>query len=83
MTQNRMKSGPPIRFSVHPDDEIEAILHFSERGYSPQEIEKGEGGLVYLLFPILPDDQMSEFMQAMPSHLSAKIGVIMGNRELR
>ena len=76
-----MKKDTPLRFSVRLEDDLEAITYFKERGLVPIKVEKGEDGLAVFLFATPPDNQMFEFTQALPSHLSAKVGIIMGNRK--
>jgi hypothetical protein len=49
-------------------------------GYSPAVIEKDDGGLSVLIFRPLPDDQMFGLVQALPVHLSARIGTVMSNQ---
>ena len=68
------------RFSVLPADEAAALEHLGGRGFSPEAIEHDEEGLVVLVFPPLPDDQMHQLAQALPVHLSAKLGVVMDDR---
>ncbi|MFN3458009.1 MAG: hypothetical protein ACK4Z8_10590 [Novosphingobium sp.] len=43
-------------------------------------IEKDDAGLSVLIFRPLPDDQMFGLVQALPVHLSAKIGIVMGDQ---
>ena len=73
-----MAKPTPTRFSVLPENEAAALAHLEARGYSPQEIEKDEGGLVVLIFEPLADDEMLGLVQALPVHLSAKVGIVMG-----
>jgi hypothetical protein len=70
----------PTRFSVQPENEAAAIAHLEARGYSPMRVEKDGSGLSLLIFAPLPDDQMLGLVQALPVHLSAKIGIVMGNQ---
>jgi hypothetical protein len=70
----------PTRFSVLPENEAAAIAHLEARGYSPMAIEKDDGGLSVLIFKPLPDDQMLGLIQALPVHLNAKIGIVVGNQ---
>jgi hypothetical protein len=70
----------PTRFSVLPENEAAAVAHLEARGYSPMEIENDGGGLSVLIFKPLPDDQMFGLVQVLPAHLSAKIGIVMGDR---
>ncbi|MCW3836094.1 hypothetical protein ACFQ1E_08580 [Sphingomonas canadensis] len=70
----------PTRFSVLAENEAAAIAYLEARGYSPMAIEKDDGGLSVLIFRPLPDDQMFGLIQALPAHLSAKIGIVMGNQ---
>ena len=81
MAKNRIKKDTPLRFIVRLENELEAITHFKERGLVPIKIEKGKDGLAVFLFATPPDNQMFEFTQSLPSHLSAKVGIIIGNRE--
>lgn len=70
----------PMRFSVLPENEAAAVAHLEARGYSPMTIQKDEGSLSVLIFGPLPDDQMFGLIQALPVHLSAKIGILMGDQ---
>ncbi|MBX3594742.1 hypothetical protein [Sphingomonas sp.] len=70
----------PTRFSVFPENEAAAVAHLEARGYSPAAIEKDGCGLSVLIFSPLPDDQMFALAQALPVHLSAKIGFVMGDQ---
>jgi hypothetical protein len=75
-----MAKPTPTRFSVFPDNGAAAIAHLGARGDSPAPIEKEDGGLSVLIFRPLPDDQMFGPVQALPVHLSAKIGIVMGDQ---
>lgn len=70
----------PSRFSVRPENEAAAVAHLEARGYSPLAIEKDESGLIVLIFEPLADDKMLGLVQALPLHLSAKVGIAMGGR---
>ncbi|WP_234715954.1 hypothetical protein [Sphingopyxis macrogoltabida] len=56
---------------------MEAVAYVRERGFEPSEIERDEHGFVYLVFSPLPDSQCRTLAQALPIHLSAKIGFAM------
>jgi|EndMetStandDraft_7_1072992.scaffolds.fasta_scaffold829870_2 hypothetical protein len=75
-----MTKPKPTRFSVLPENEAAAIEHLEERGYSPTIIERDDDGLSVLIFKPLPDDQMFALVQALPVHLSAKVGIVMGDQ---
>lgn len=75
-----MKKPAPTRFSVLPENEAAAVAHLEERGYPPMAIEKDGDGLIVLIFKALPDDEMFGLVQALPVHLSAKVGILMGDR---
>lgn len=76
-----MAKTAPLRFSVRPENEAAAVAYLKERGYAPAKVEKGGGdGLVVLVFAPLPDDQIFGLLQALPTHLSAKLGIVMGKR---
>lgn len=60
-----------------PDSEAEAIAYVRERGFEPVKLEHDEQGLVYLVFPPLSDRDCGRLAQALPVHLSAKIGFVM------
>lgn len=77
--QGQMTKSMPIKFSVQSEDKAAAVAHLRERGYSPMRIEERGNGSVMLVFSPLPDNQMFELVQALPFHLSAKIGVVMGD----
>jgi len=68
------------RFSVKPEDEAAAVAYLRERGFPPASVETDAEGLRVLVFSPLPDDQMSGLVQAIPAHLSAKIGIVVGER---
>ena len=70
----------PVRFSVMPEQESEAIAHLAARGIIPAKVEKGDDGFVYLIFSSLPDDQMLKLAQALPVHLSAKVGFVLNGQ---
>ncbi len=70
----------PTRFTVLPENEAAAIAHLEARGYFPEAIEKDDGGLSMLIFTPLPDDQMFGLVQALPAHLSSKIGIVMADQ---
>lgn len=69
----------PSFFSVSPENEAEAVAHLTRKGFPPSRIEQDEGGLAVLVFAHVPDERMYELAQALPVHLSAKIGVVMGD----
>lgn len=54
---------------------MEAVAYVRERGFEPAGIEHDEHGFVYLVFSPLSDSQCSMLAQALPTHLSAKIGL--------
>ncbi|MEZ5707942.1 MAG: hypothetical protein R3E02_00985 [Blastomonas sp.] len=70
----------PTRFTVLPENVAAAVAHLEARGYSPAAIEKDDRGLSVLIFRPLPDDQMFGLVQALPVHLSTKIGIVMGDQ---
>ena len=70
----------PSFFSVSSENEAEALAHLTRKGFPPSRIEKGEDGLAVLVFADVPDERMYELAQALPVHLSAKIGIVMGDR---
>lgn len=45
-------------------------------------VEKDDDDLSILVFAPIADDLMLGLAQALPMHLSAKIGIVMGNRPL-
>jgi len=57
-----------------------AVAYREARGYPAMAIEKDDDGLIVLVFKPLPDVQMSGLIQALPVHLSAKIGTVSGDR---
>ena len=75
-----MANPVPTRFSVLPENEATAVAHLEARGYPPEAIEKDDDGLIVLIFKPLPDDEMFGLVQALPVHLSAKVGTVMGDR---
>lgn len=70
----------PVRFYVLAENEPAAIAHVNARGFSPMTIERGDGDTVILIFESRPDDELFELVQALPGHLSAKVGIIAGDR---
>jgi len=67
------------KFSVRPEHEAAAIAYLQERGFPPSAVETDEKGLKVLVFSPRPDDQMFGLAQALPVHLSAKIGIVVGD----
>ena len=67
------------RFCVAAADESAAIAHLAARGFSPSRIEPDEEGLIGLIFDV-PEDRMYLLAQALPVHLSAKIGIVVGDQ---
>lgn len=65
-------------FSVATRHEATAISHVTERGFPPCRVERTENGVSILAFPPLPDAEMAGLAQALPVHLSAKIGIVGG-----
>ena len=57
-----------------------AVAYHEGRGYPPMAIGKDDDGLIVLDFKSLPDVQMFGLIQALPVHLSAKIGIVSGDR---
>jgi hypothetical protein len=68
------------RFSVRSENVSEALAHLEARGFTPSKVEQGDQGLVILIFPPLFNDEMYRLVQALPVHLSAKAGIVMGDR---
>jgi hypothetical protein len=69
-----------MRFHVHPEQEEAARAHFEERGFRPLRTEQADEGLVVLVFSRLPEPEMRRLVSAVPVHLSAKFGIVVGNR---
>lgn len=67
----------PIRFAVMHENEVEAVAHLTEKGYAPAKIERDDKGFVYLIFPPVSEADAWKLMEALPLHLSAKIGFVM------
>ncbi len=67
------------RFSVAAENEAAAIAHLATRGFPPSRIERDEDGLSGLVFDV-PEDKMHMLAQALPIHLSAKIGIVVGDQ---
>ncbi|KQN19529.1 hypothetical protein ASE86_13800 [Sphingomonas sp. Leaf33] len=65
-------------FSVAADNEAAAVAHVTARGFLPLRIERVDDGISVLVFAPLPDDQMFGLAQALPIHLSSKIGIVGG-----
>ncbi len=68
------------RFAVALEHEAEAIAHLAARGFPPARIEKDDDGLAVLVFMDVPEAQMPLLAQALPVSLSAKRGIVLGNR---
>jgi hypothetical protein len=73
----RMDRKTPIKFAVIPEREGEAVAYVRERGFESARIERDDNGFVYLVFPPLSDIECGRLAQALPIHLSAKIGFVM------
>jgi len=65
-------------FSVAAGHEAAAVAFATERGFPPVRVEKEENGLSVLVFASVPDAEMYRLANALPVHLSAKIGFIGG-----
>ncbi len=66
-------------FSVAPENRAAAVAYVTERGFPPVRIAQEEDGLVVLVFAPMPDDHMLDLVQALPVHLGAKIGYVVGD----
>jgi hypothetical protein len=71
---------PPAKFSVLPENEVQAVAHFEVHGFSPTRIERDAQGLSVLVFSPMTEEQALRFVEVFPVHLSAKIGIVVGNR---
>lgn len=69
----------PSFFTVAPENEAEAVSHLTAKGFPPSRIENDEEGMVVLVFADVPEERMYELAQALPVHLSAKLGIVMGD----
>jgi hypothetical protein len=67
----------PIRFAVMPENEVEAVAHLAATGHAPTKIERDDKDSVYLMFPPTSEVDAWKLMEALPRHLSAKIGFVM------
>lgn len=67
------------RFTVGEGNRDAAIAWLGERGFAPCRVEHGEGE-VALVFAPLPDERMGALAMALPTHLSSKIGIVVGDR---
>ncbi len=65
---------------MRSEHQAAAIEHLRERGYVPKKVEPDGNGLIVLIFSPLPDDQLYGLVQALPLHLSAKVGIILGGK---
>ena len=65
-------------FSVAAANEAAAVGYVTERGFPPVRVEKDENGVCVLVFAPLPDTDMFRLANALPVHLSTKIGFIGG-----
>lgn len=70
------EAGP--RFYVLVENEAAAVAHVTDRGYPPAAIERDGDRFVVLIFQSKPVDQLFGLFQALPTHLSAKIGIMSG-----
>jgi hypothetical protein len=70
----------PSFFTVAPANEVEAVAHLTAKGFPPSRIEKDADGMVVLVFADIPEERMYELAQALPVHLSAKVGIVMGDQ---
>ncbi|MHA6720585.1 hypothetical protein ACX40Y_14180 [Sphingomonas sp. RS6] len=64
-------------FSVTAHNETAAVAYVTERGFPPIRVEQ-DGVQRVLVFPPLPDEEMARLAQALPIHLSVKIGIVGG-----
>ncbi|HEY0622450.1 hypothetical protein [Sphingomonas sp.] len=69
----------PVLFSVSPENEAEAIAQLTAREFPPSRIETDEEGLTILVFAV-PDEQMDALVRALPVHLSANVGIVVGDQ---
>lgn len=69
----------PTFFTVLPEDEAGAVAHLIAKGFPPSRIGNDEEGMVVLVFADVPEERMYELAQALPVHLSAKLGIVMGD----
>ncbi|TCP82019.1 hypothetical protein C8J42_1273 [Sphingomonas sp. PP-CE-1A-559] len=67
------------RFSVLPENEQAALAYLDARGCAPAKIERDVEGLTVLIFPPFVGDPLEGLAKAIPVHLSAKIGIVVGN----
>lgn len=65
-------------FSVTAANEAAAVAYVTERGFPPIRVEKKENGLSLLVFPPIADAETYRLANALPVHLSAKIGFVGG-----
>lgn len=75
-----MRKRDGMRFSVYPQNEDAALACFGEHGFRPLRVEGETNGLVTLVFPALPAKELHALVLAAPAHLSAKVGVVVGDR---
>ncbi|UYY77523.1 hypothetical protein [Sphingomonas sp. R1] len=73
-----MDSPSESYFSVATRHEAAAVAHVTNRGFPPCRIEREESGVSILVFPPLPEVEMAGLAQALPVHLSTKIGIVGG-----
>ncbi|WP_237709249.1 hypothetical protein [Sphingomonas elodea] len=75
---NAMDDSGESLFSVAAANEAAAVEYVTERGFPPLRVERDEKGCSVLVFAPLPDTEMFRLANALPVHLSAKVGFVGG-----
>ena len=67
------------RFSVAVGKVEAAVAWLAERGFAPDRIEQDGGDSVLMFAPLL-DVRRHALVMALPVHLCAKVGIVVGER---
>jgi hypothetical protein len=74
-----MDEVPEARFTVASENKAAAVAYVTQRGFPPVRVQEAEDGLVVLVFQRIAKKRLSDFAQALPLHLSAKVAYVVGH----
>lgn len=66
-------------FAVAPENKGAALAHLTERGLVPIKVDDCGDGLCTLAFAQIPEERMYARARALPIHLGAQLGVVIGD----